>query len=203
MVHLAASDLSPEILHERYANKIERLIRRLLGPDSDQEDLCQDVLMIVFRKAQTLRDPASLDFWVTQVTINTVKCAIRQRRLRRHASLDVLPEGSWPKSQPNFEARELASRAVRVFERLPDGDRMLLMSYWFTAATARDIASRAGCSRITVLRRLFKARTRYERLARKDPELARCLDEAAISSRRRRRRSWLPPGHATFPGITG
>jgi len=176
--------LSAEALHERYAPRIERLILRLLGADSDREDVRQDVLMTVVRKAHTLRNPESLDFWVTQVTINTLRYAMRRRRLRRHLSWDAVCDRTTPSIHPSFEDREIAARAVRVLDRLPEADRTLLHCYWFSSSTAAEIAERTRCSLMTIRRRLFRARRRFERLARRDPELARCLDEAAVSSRR-------------------
>ena len=181
-------ELSPEALHRLYAPKIEQLIRRVLGPDAEHEDLLQDVLVTVFRSAQTVRDVDCLDSWVAQVTFNTLSHTKRKRNRRRHTSWETTLETSAPRFHPNFEARELASRAVRVLEQLPARDRTLLMSYWFTSDTAKEIAERCGCSTVTVRRRLFNARTRFERLALRDPELAHCIEEAAISSRRWRHR---------------
>jgi RNA polymerase sigma-70 factor (ECF subfamily) len=185
--------LSPEGLHGRYSAKIEGLIRRVLGADADREDIRQDVLMTVLRKVHSVRDPQSLDFWVRQVTLNTLKYTMRQRRLRRHPSLETLPETLLPSCQANFESRELARRAVRVLDRLPRNDRSLLLCYWLGSETADEIAERAGCSTITVRRRLFKARSRFERLARRDPVLARCLDEP----------NWSPRFRSSFDGDRG
>ena len=122
--------------------------------------------------ATTLRDPACLDAWIDQVTRNTLRYALRQRRLRRHASWDTLPETQAGTVQPNPEARHLAERAVAVLERLPEREQSLLTSHWFTTLTAREIAKSSGCSTVTVARRLCRARSRFKRLARRDPALA-------------------------------
>jgi RNA polymerase sigma-70 factor (ECF subfamily) len=175
--------LSPERLHARYFAKIERLIRRVLGPDADREDIRQDVLMTVLRKAHSIRDPRSMDFWVRQVTLNTLKYTMRQRRLRRHPSWETLPETLLPSSQTDFETRDLARCAARVLDRLPRDERSLLISYWLGSETADEIAAHAGCSSITVRRRLAKARRRFERLVRRDPVLARCLEDPTWSPR--------------------
>jgi hypothetical protein len=46
------------------------------------------------------------------------------------------------------------------------------------------MAAEAGCSIITVRRRLAKAKARFEKLCRRDPELACCIDEARAWTRR-------------------
>jgi RNA polymerase sigma-70 factor, ECF subfamily len=189
---LAPPARSDEELHRLYASKIDRKIRKILGHDFEHEDLVHDVLITVFRKIGTLRDPACMDRWVTQVTINTLKYTLRQRRLRRHAPYDALPESATPSFHPNVEAHDIASRCLRVMDQLPPSERVLLMSYWFSAATAQGLAAEAGCSVVTVRRRLFRAKSRFERLARRDPALASSLDDARGSSRRWRRRRALP-----------
>jgi DNA-directed RNA polymerase specialized sigma24 family protein len=88
--------LTPERLHARYARKIRRHIGAVLGPDDEREDLVQEVLITIFRKVGTLRDPACLDGWVAQVTANTLKYVMRRRRVRRHASWEQVPDRQAP-----------------------------------------------------------------------------------------------------------
>jgi RNA polymerase sigma-70 factor (ECF subfamily) len=168
----------PDILHARYAARIRRRVHAVLGPDDERDDLVQEVLETAVRKIGTLREPACLDAWVAQVTTNTLKYFLRRRRLRRHASLEGLPERDLPMFHGNPDARDLAVRVLDVISRLPDGDRLLLTRYWFTPATAEFLAEESGCSGITLRRKLARARARFEKLARRDPALAPCFDAA-------------------------
>jgi RNA polymerase sigma factor (sigma-70 family) len=181
------ADLRPEALYRVYASRIERRIWKILGEDGEREDLAHEVLITVFRRIGTLRNPACLDRWIDQVTINTLKYTLRQRRLRRHASWEALPEQQAGWFWPDPEGRDLAARAIRLMERLPENDRILLQKYWFTSLTAREIAANNGCSTVTMARRLYRARNRFEKLARGDPALARCVDEASLHSPRWKR----------------
>jgi RNA polymerase sigma-70 factor (ECF subfamily) len=173
---MSVTAVVPDIIHTRYAARIRRRVNAVLGPDDDRDDLVQEVLETAVRKLGSLREPACLDAWVAQVTNNTLKYFLRRRRLRRHASFELLPERDIPMSHGNPDARELAARVMDVISRLPDGDRMLLTRFWFTPATAEFLAEEAGCSGITLRRRLARARTRFEKLARRDPGLAPCFD---------------------------
>ncbi|HEX6766964.1 MAG TPA: RNA polymerase sigma factor [Polyangiaceae bacterium] len=180
----SAVAVTPEVLHARFATKISRHIVAMLGRDNERDDLVQDVLLAVLRRIGTLRNPDSLDAWVAQVTTNTLKYQLRRRRFRRHISWEGLPDRQLPTFQPNLHARELASRALRIMARLPESDQTLLESYWFGPATAESLAADAGCSIITVRRRLSKAKNRFAKLARCDDELALCIDDARAWSRR-------------------
>jgi RNA polymerase sigma-70 factor (ECF subfamily) len=175
---MTVSAVMPDIIHARYAARIRRRVHAVLGPDDERDDLVQEVLETAVRKIGTLREPACLDAWVAQVTSNTLKYFLRRRRLRRHASLEGLPEHDLPAFNGNPDARELAARVISVINRLPDSDRMLLTRFWFSPATAEFLAEEAGCSGITLRRRLARARTRFEKLARRDPALAPCFDAA-------------------------
>ncbi len=172
-----AEALTPEHLHARYARRIDRRIRAVLGADNEHEDLVQDVLITMFQKIGTLRNPLCLDSWVSQVTMNTLRYAMRRRRLRRHASLEALSEQESPLSIPDFDARELTSRVMRVMERMPTNDCALLTRFWFSCASIEETAVEAGCSAVTIRRRLLKARGRFKKLACLDPALAQLLRE--------------------------
>lgn len=171
-------------LHERYVPRIKRQIRRALGPDDEFEDIVQEVLIVVFQKHETLRNPACLDRWVAQVTINSLRYLMRRRRFRRHTSLENVPPERAPATRLDVDARNLASRAMGVLARMPADERSLLISYWFSPATADSIAVDTNSSVPTVRRRLLRARLRFEKLARQDTELAGCLNDARTFSRR-------------------
>ncbi|HEX6278125.1 MAG TPA: sigma-70 family RNA polymerase sigma factor [Polyangiaceae bacterium] len=194
-----APALTPERLHARFESKIRRHVYAVLGADHDRDDLVHEVLMTVFRKIDTLRNPECLDGWVAQVTSNTLKYAMRQRRLRRHASWEALSEPEAPSFHSDYVGHELAARAMRVMSSLPSSDRALLATYWFSTATAESIAEERGCSVITVRRRLLRARTRFEKLARRDPALAIRIERAREESRRFRLAPRNLRGRAGFP----
>jgi RNA polymerase sigma-70 factor (ECF subfamily) len=175
--------ISPEALHKRYASRIDRRIRAVLGTDFEREDLVHEVLMIVIRRAETVRDVTLMDAWVNQVTVNQLRYVMRQRGIRRRAQAEVA--GSERLSpHADFEARDIAARAMRIIERMPAADQTHLLRHWFSTTTAAEIAADEGCSIITIRRRLSRARSRFERLARRDPALAKWLDNANVHSRR-------------------
>jgi RNA polymerase sigma-70 factor, ECF subfamily len=183
MSALAIEAMTPERLHARYAGKIDRHVRRLITSEADREDLVQEVLIAIMRGFHALREPKAADAWVRRITAIKVCSLIRQRRQLPEVSWETLEDVPSPFWHPQG-ARSLASRAVRLLEQLPQKDSSLLMAYWFTPATAESLAGEIGCSIVTVRRRLFKARMRFERLARRDPDLSACIGEARLRSRR-------------------
>ena len=191
---ISDAPFTPARLHARYAPRIRRHVRAVLGSDHEYDDLVQEVLLVVITKVNTVRDPACLDWWVAQVTTNSLKQLVRKRSVRRHASLEDVEEALLPTMPTDFQARELASRALELMGSLPLRERELLTTYWLSPATVETIAAEVGCSVITMRRRLSRAQRRFERLARRDPALARCVDDGRRWSRRRR-----PASSALFP----
>jgi RNA polymerase sigma-70 factor (ECF subfamily) len=161
--------LTHEWLYERFAPKVRRHVRRVMGADNEHDDLVHDVMITVFRKVGSLRDPACIDAWVRQVTVNTLRYSMRQRRFRRHLSVDDLAEQNLPSFQSDFESRQLASRVLHFVDRLSPNEREVLNNFWFGCQT--DLATAKGCSVATVRRRLRRVRTRFEKFASRDPAL--------------------------------
>jgi RNA polymerase sigma-70 factor (ECF subfamily) len=142
-----------------------------MGTDDERDDLVQEVLIIILQRIGTLRDPACLDAWVFQITNNVLRYTLRQRGRRRQTFRVGFVEDESPLCHTDVEARDIASRVISVMERLSAKDRALLLSHWFSPGTLQTLADDSGCSVMTVRRRLNKARSRFERLLRRDRAL--------------------------------
>ena len=77
-----SQDLTPEIVFQQYAPRVYSLARRMLGNDTDAEDVTQDVLLQVVRKLDTFRGEADFPTWLHRVTVN-MALAHRGKRARR------------------------------------------------------------------------------------------------------------------------
>lgn len=82
MVAPLPEKLTPELVFREYAPRIYNLARRMLGNDTDAEDVTQDVLLQVVRKLDTFRGDAQLSTWLHRVTVNAA-LAHRQKRANR------------------------------------------------------------------------------------------------------------------------
>jgi RNA polymerase sigma-70 factor (ECF subfamily) len=173
----AASLPTAEELHARYKARIDRRVTAVLGRDDEREDLVQEVLATVLRRIGTVRDPACLDGWVAQVTMNSIRYELRRRRYRRLALGRISAEKRGASFLAAFDATVVAARAMSVMHRLSPMDGALLSAHWFDPVNLESIAAAAGCSVSTTRRRLTKARARFKKLARRDPALAQRMVE--------------------------
>ncbi len=74
--------LSPDEVIRDFAPQVYRVARRLLGTDSDAEDVTQDVLMTVVKKLTSFRGESSLGTWLHRITVNAA-LAYRRKRAQR------------------------------------------------------------------------------------------------------------------------
>jgi len=175
-----------DLLYERVAPVVNRMVWLYLATDPDRDDIAQDIFVSIMRRASSVRDPAHLEAWAARVAFNAVCNLFRRRKLRRWMSLDLLQEDEQPDGHTDFEGRELVARAQRILESLPMTERMPFTLELFGNASQHEIAKLCGCSERTLRRRLKAARERFLFLARRDPALSSRLGNAAPEEGTRR-----------------
>lgn len=164
----------------RMAPMVLRLAERVLGSRSEAEDLTQEVFVRVFRKASSLRDPASLRSFVYSFAIRVLSTELRKRKLRAWLPIERVAD---PLDQAmDFESRDLLRRLHALFDRLSTRDRLVFILRRMEAMTVEEIATHLELSPSTVKRSLAYATERLERWVDSDPGLIEWL----ASSRRAR-----------------
>jgi RNA polymerase sigma factor (sigma-70 family) len=169
-----------ELLYERLAPVVHRVVWLYLATDPDRDDIAQDIFITIVRRANSVRDSTHLEAWAARVAFNAICNLFRRRKFRRWLSLDSLQDAQHPARHPDFEGRELVASAQRILERLPMTERMPFTLELFGNADQGEIARLCRCSERTLRRRLKSARARFLELARRDPALSSRLDEPDV-----------------------
>jgi RNA polymerase sigma-70 factor (ECF subfamily) len=179
---LAASDelLTPQQLYDRAAEQVNRLVRRLIGPDPDQDDLVNEVFLRMLRNIETLRDPTRFHGWVNRVTVNTVRDWLRKRKVRRRHQATPRELDELVGSTAASETRYLAIRTLRLLDRLPVDQRLAFSIRHLDQLPLPQVAELCDCSLATIKRRLAKAEKRFYALARRDPLLCELLEQGRL-----------------------
>ncbi len=165
------SVLTPEKVFRDFAPRIYNLARRMLGSDSDAEDVTQDVLLQVVRKLDTFRGESAFPTWLHRVTVNA-SLSHRQKRASQNKNriadpLDrflehgghgtpVKPWSIEPDQQVlNSETHELIERAIAG---LPEIYRDVYVLADVEDLPNSDIAEFLGLGVAAVKSRLHRAR---------------------------------------------
>jgi RNA polymerase sigma-70 factor (ECF subfamily) len=158
--------------HDRFASRMHGLLYRLLGPDTELEDVLHDAFVRALEALPRLRDPRALESWVMGVTVRTARTCIQKRARRKW--LRILPPEEVPET-PARACEPAESEALRatyaVLQRLPADDRIVLVLRFVAAMTVAEIAETCEVSVSTVKRRLKRAETTYLKFAESEPAL--------------------------------
>lgn len=156
-----------EALFRRYVAMVNGLGYRLLGRDTELEDLVQDSFVEAWRSLPKLEQPQAFASWLGSIVIRTAHKMIRRRRiatrlgLRRSEPIDV-DELISPTAPP--DARSELKAIYRLVESLPTGTRTAFILRRVEGLPLDDIAKFLGTSLATVKRRIADA----EQLLSKD-----------------------------------
>lgn len=157
-------------LYDHYAGDVNRVVRSLLGPDPDHDDLVQQIFSIAIRKVEEVRDRAALRQWLVTISANAVRTELRRRWRWRwlRSSSDV---DDRPIDGVDHEARSLLLRFYAVVSHLPVDDRTAFVFRHVEKWTLREIADACECSVPTIKRRITRGNARFVKLAAREPVL--------------------------------
>ncbi len=150
----------------RYSPYVATIGLRLLGSNSELDDLVQEVFLQAHRGLDRIRDPGAVRGWLARICVRRASKRLRRRRLRAFLSLDVpseMPELVHGGTTPEQAAE--VGRVYRLLATFPTDERVVWVLRHVEGESLDDIASLCECSKSTVQRRLRAAQARFEREA--------------------------------------
>jgi RNA polymerase sigma-70 factor (ECF subfamily) len=165
--------------HDRYAEHMLRILVRSLGHDSELEDLHHEVFVRALSSIARLEDPACLSKWMVSVAVFTAKGCLQRRYRRRWLKLwtpEEIEESEHATCEPESIGMAELRVTYRLLERLPADERILFTLRYIDGMGLEELAEVCGVSLATTKRRLKKAQTRFQALARRHPLLAEWVE---------------------------
>lgn len=147
-----------DAVFRRYSPYVATIGLRLLGRDSELDDLIQDVFLEAHRSLASVREGSAIKGWLARICVRKCVRRLRRRRLRAFLHLDTL--------EPNLflatadATPEQAAEVARVYRKLAvltADARVAWVLRYVEGETLDDIAVLCGCSKSTVQRRLRSA----------------------------------------------
>jgi RNA polymerase sigma-70 factor (ECF subfamily) len=160
------------IIWSRYDAFVQRLVFRFFGPGPDQEDVCQEVFLRVFKRLGELRDPTALQGFVLSVALGVARNEVRRRRVRAIVGLvpaEEIPET--PTFQGDGEAREAIRALYQMLDTLGAEDRSLFIARFVEKMDVAEVASAHAMSISTAKRRLGRLVSRVNARVQSCPVL--------------------------------
>ena len=168
-----------QAIYQRHAAAVYRRFTHLLGPDSEREDLMQEVFVDLFRQLDRYRAGASLRTYVLQIVSYKAFDHLRQRQRRRRTLVEAPrspaadPEANDLRSPaPSPEDRVVHAQELALvedaLEKLTPKKRIAYLLRMVENLSLKEIAQQVGANVFTVAQRLRHA----------DRELHRHLERA-------------------------
>ena len=164
-----------EALVRRFEPQVRRLVRAHRPRAVPEDDLVQEVFLAVFTRLDHYRERDGIPFahWLSRLTINLCRDALRSER-RRRPTPSLSPETlQWIGSlvaDPSPPVDEvLAARAAveALLSQLPPEDRLLLTLLSIEERSLEEVAALTGRNRTVLKVRAFRARRRLRDSARR------------------------------------
>lgn len=163
-----------DVLIGRWDRKIQGAIYRIMGPEEDARDLCQETFLKAYRALGTFKKEARFSSWLYQIALNVCRDRLRRRKSRPQVSLDelmeageVAPFGRGPSPLDLIEARDLSRAVAAAVESLPQEQREVVVLKEYQGLTFLEIAQALDVPISTVKTRLYRGlgqlRVRLER----------------------------------------
>ena len=161
-------------LFRRHRADVARLAFRMLGNQTDLEDVVQEVFLQVHRSLADFRGQSKFTTWLHRVTVNVVLMNRRAARSRPVFAVEALEDddlegGRRPDEEASRNERMAAFR--RVLERLPEKKRTVFVLHEIEGLLPAEISEIVDAPVLTVRTRLFYARRELCELMQAEPSL--------------------------------
>ncbi len=168
MAYVARGDASAfEQLVERHQALVLGTVARMLGSNSDVEDLSQQVFIRVWKSAPRYTPTAKFTTWLLTITRNLVFNEIRRRKRHPAETLDVhqgeeslpLPDRTGRVPDEELLESELQREVDKAIRALPDKQRLAVILRRYEEKSYEEIAQVLELSVPAVKSVLFRARS--------------------------------------------
>jgi len=155
-------------LVDKYKESIYGFAYAKLLNFQDAEDVTQEVFLKAYRKLRTLRRWENFHAWLYSITSNLCKIWLRTRSRRPDGEFleekdpDILDEPSIYAYRESQARESLNESLHEALESLPEMYRQVLILYYLSGMSSKEIARFLGTSRTTVLQRLHRARSQLK-----------------------------------------
>lgn len=158
--------------------RVHRVLYRVLGANSEIDDLVQEALLEVFRSLPTFRGDALLSTWVERITVR-VAYGYMARRRGEVVRLSLVPEPASgdASAEDRALAREAARRLYTLLDQVEVKQRIAYTLHVIDGRPLADVAVMMDASVVTTKVRAWRVARFVEKRAKHDPLLSRFVGE--------------------------
>jgi RNA polymerase sigma-70 factor (ECF subfamily) len=156
----SAADIPIEDLYKRFAPYVAAIASRILGRESEVEDVVQDVFMAALNGLKKRDQMLQAKSWFATVTVRSSMRKLRVRSLWNVFDLAEPPQYErLADAAAGPEERRMVAEVYRALDRVSPKERVAWVLRYVQGESLEDTASLCGCSLATAKRRIAAAQT--------------------------------------------
>lgn len=171
--------------YDAFAPYVLSVLRTVLGPDRELEDLVQEVFSRALEGVGRIRQADRLKPWLRSLAVFTARELLRKRRWRAWLPLasgdDEEGAVPLPTTTDALEERLLVRKVQAVLGTMAVDDRLAFTLRHLEGLELTEVAETLGMSLSTAKRRLWRAEAAFRRRAEAEPALRELLKEGVHS----------------------
>lgn len=153
-----------ETFYGRHSSAVYYFASKTLNNGADAAEVLNEVMMEVWRKADTFSGKSTVKTWLLSITHH--KAVDTVRRKARHDATDEVPEQVDDESQCSLELAQSGvedkERVKRCLQELKEGHRQVVYLTFFEGVAYPDIAGILGIPPGTVKTRMMHAKNQLK-----------------------------------------
>lgn len=163
-------------LFQDYKRNVHATLYRILGNNSEIEDLIQETFFQVLKSVGNFRGDAALSTWISRITTRVAFAHIRKRPKipTPLESVAHIPEGRAGVAD-HATAREAVRRLYQALDRVEAKQRVAYALHVIDGRSMKEVAEMTGATVVATKSRVWRARREVNRRAARDPLLATYL----------------------------
>lgn len=148
-----------EVLVKRHADRVFKIVWKMIGNKADAEDITQDIFMKLAKKIHFYEIKAKFTTWLYQVTLNEVRDHFRREK-RRVGYETVFYESQDVLVDPCFGYEN--TQVLRMLHKLPIEQKEAVIMVICHGLSHKEAGKVLGCAENTVAWRIFEARKKLK-----------------------------------------
>jgi RNA polymerase sigma factor (sigma-70 family) len=161
----AASDRAAfDLLYRAYHRRLTRFIERVTRRPHVTEEVLNDTMLVVWRKAHTYDGSSRVSTWIFAIAYRKALKALKRLGQSCGAIVQDPPEAASQDPESDAMQRESRARITRALEALSREQRAVVELTYYHGCAYREIAAIVGCPVDTVKTRMFHARRKLKTL---------------------------------------
>jgi len=145
--------------YELYHPRVFKFVFRLTNSYSAADELTNDIMVVVWNKADTFRGDSRVSTWVFGVAYRQTMRRLSRKKLPVVSSVD--PDRLHADQDGSLEHEDWVRQAM---QGLPDAQRMAVLLVFYLGMSYEEVAAVTDCPVNTVKTRMFHARKKLKSL---------------------------------------